>query len=374
MSSLSKKTWIVVFVVALALPSVSTYLPLEKVEIENQRLVPPDVTPQSLVDPSFYLEALAYTRDASPVRARLIQASSHLDFTLFGDSPVPNDVLVGNDGWLYGTEAIEEVCEGTAPVTAAAENLIDTAHYLRSLGATVVVTVSPAKFAVHPEALTTSQLQYARCAFDNHSSIRHYLSTNPTEGVVDGWALFESLKETGEGPYFKTDTHFTYEASIPWMRAIVDEIDATVWDDSAIHNEGEVLFIGNLMTLIGLGRPEVIDKVTIDRGVDTAPDEQMHERFSEAQTATEIYRNSGSVIEGQSVMLKDSFMDIPDSSIAQFFGDLTMTDWRSGQSVDYFVERAIAADVVIIETSEEALASRFGDRGLLQQLQAASSD
>lgn len=373
MSTLSKKTWIVIFVVALALPSASTYLPLEKVEIENQRLVAPDVTPRSLVDPSFYREILAYTRDASPVRARLIQASSYLDFGLLGDSPVPNTVLVGTDGWLYGTEAIEEICESAVPVTVATKNLIETADYLRSLGAEVVVAVSPAKFAVHPENLTESQRQYARCALAGHESIRTDMS-NAGDGVVDAWTLFEGLKATEHDPYFKTDTHFTYEASIPWMQAIVSEIDPTVWDDSAIENEGKVRFLGNLMTLIGLGQPELVDKVTIDRGMEVTPDKQMHERFSEEQTATEIYRNSGVVIEERALMLKDSFMDIPAPSIAQFFGDLTMTDWRSGQSVDYFVEQAVSADVIIIETSEEALASRFEDRGLLEKLQAAASD
>lgn len=372
MSRLGKRFWVVLFPLVLLAPTISSFLPIDRVEIDNKRLVAPKIDAQNLTDPRFYRSVLAYARDASPIRARLIQGSSLLDFKVFGDSPAPNDVLVGDGGWLYGREAIRELC-APASATTAAQNLVDTVDFLRSQGVQTLFTVAPAKFAIHPEHLTDVQAELAECAKANDEILRQYFAGSDPDGLINSWSVFETLKSEGTDPYFKTDTHFNYAGSIPWMKALVTALDRDIWDEDAIVDYGRTDFIGNLMTLIGLGRPESARLVIIDRGLPRTPTEQLHDRFSEEQTATERYLSPPSstavLIEGRVIVLKDSFMDLPAPSFAQYFHDLTVTDWRSQDSVDYFIQNALAADVVIIQTAEHSILERFAHRSLREALQ-----
>ena len=363
----------IVFWVAVLIPSASALLPIDPAEIENRRLVLPEISIQNLMSPTFYRDALIYVRDANPVRAWLIKTGSSLDLSVFHDSPQPQRVLLGEEDWLYGRKSIEGLCQGS-PETAAS-NLISLAEELALGGTTVVFTVAPAKFVVHPEHLTEQQARLAKCGLETSSRLRNMLAANAPAGSVDSWILFESVKREGAVPYFQTDSHFNHEGAMPWIEMLVSEIAPHIWDSDAVVDVGITTKVGNLMGILGLAIPEESRELLVDRGLPRTPAIQKHQRFSQSHSATEQFlAPSGTqapLISGKAVMLKDSFMDLPAPSLSQYFADLTIMDWRDPVSIQFFLEQAHEADVVLIEVSEESILSRFVDDAVLRALREA---
>ena len=375
MRPLTRRLVISFFLLAITLPAVSILLPIKSPEVENRLISAPEFSASRLIDPAFYREVLRYTSDANPVRALLIDVGTGLDYNLFGDSPNPNAVLLGMNGWLYGRKAIGSLCQSGSP-SASVQELLDVVAFLRAQGIDVIFTVAPAKFAIHSENLTGVQSELAQCAQQTSRLLRMELSATADSGYIDSWALFENIKSRGDPSYFRTDTHFNHTASIVWMEAIVTRIEPRIWQDSAVRSREESFFIGNLMKLIGRREVESVYEMVVDRGFSRRPSEQLHTPFSETETATQrflaVASGSRPLIDGRVFVLKDSFMDISAPSLAQYFKDVTFTDWRSEESVRYFVEQSPSADIVIIETSEEDLLNRFGDKGLLSALRDAA--
>lgn len=368
MTKLTQRLVILLFPMALALPAASILLPTEPTEIENRRLEAPEVSFDRLDEPRFYRELGAYIRDANPVRALLIRGGTGIDYHLFGDSPNPLSAVVGREGWLYQRKQFEVLCEGDP--RNAETNLLALVRAIQDTGADVVYTVAPSKFTVVPDYLTEDQARLAACGLESASSLRALLSEEAEPGYVDSWALFSSMRSLGIDPYFKTDTHFNYVGSVPWMQALITAIEPGIWEPGSVQNLGDIQFGGNIALTLGLESSEVVRHVVVDRGLPRDPVERLHDRFGEFHFSTQRYRapegSDTAVIEGRAVVLADSFMDIPAPSLVQYFRDITIMDWRSQDSIDYFLEQAHGADIVIIETSNEGIFQRFGSRDLVE--------
>jgi hypothetical protein len=369
MKPFTKRLLILLFSVSLVLPAASMLLPVEREEIDNRRLIVPEVSLRALTDPRFYLEAVAYVRDANPVRAGLVKVGAGVDFYLFDESPNPNEVLLGTDGWLYRRQLLKDFCD--RPADRVVSNLTALVREIESEGATVVYTMGPPKFAVHPEHLRQEQLRLATCGIEGSDRMRDELATRASSGYVDGWALFEDLRDEGIETYFLTDTHFNYLGSIPWMEALVSAIDPDIWEPEAVVDNGTVAFEGNLAALILPGLTEEVRQLIVDRGLPRQPAERLHDQRSIDRSSTERYRARGTelppLIESETVMLGDSYLILPTPSLVQYFRDVTVMDWRSDESVAYFLERAHSADVVVIELAAESLYERFADDSLARE-------
>lgn len=368
MRPLTKRLTIGLFAALLLAPTLSALLPVAPSEIENRRIVRPDVSLDRLVEPGFYAEVLRYVRDANPMRTWLIAAGSGLDYWVFGDSPDPLRVLRGEDEWLFARDEIEAGC--SAPPETVAANLVALIEQLREDVPTVVFTVTPSKFVLYDHLLTPDQIELTDCAREASEQLRELLASEAVPGYLDGWEMFETMQASGEQPYFRTDTHFNYSGSVPWMKSLVTEAGG-VWEPGALVDNGMVKRDGNLMTLLGLSISETVHQVLVDRDQPRTPAEQLHQRFGEDYRATQIYLARSvadpGLITGQTVMLKDSFVDLPAPSLVQYFADITLTDWRDEESITYFLDSAREAEIVILETSEEGVWSRFADQSLLEE-------
>lgn len=347
------------FPLVLVAYPLSILLPVETAEIENRAIEPPELDFARMTSYSMYSELLSYVRSANPLRALMIRSAANLDFRFFDDSPDPSRVLKGRDGWLYYRPTLENGC-GEEPETVV-ENVKDLIQRIESAGGTVVFTVAPSKFVIHPESLMDAQERLGSCAREAGARLRRDLASNPLPNYVDGWQLFEDVKAMGTQPYFKTDTHFNFVGSIPWMEALIGNI-SDIWDPRHVEHSGSTLWLGNLTSFMGLDTPEEVEDVTLDRGV-TVTETFVEERMSS-------YQNTGDValIYGKTLILGDSFMDLPRSSIIQFFEDVTTVDWRDADGMDYFLQNATSSDTIIIEVSELDIWDRFRDKTLFEDL------
>lgn len=356
----------ILFPLVLITPPASVLLPIEPVEIENRALQRPDITLRNLTNPSFIREVLSYARVANPMRTLLIRVGAGLDFWVFDDSPDPTRVLKGTDDWLYFRPTFEEPC--TAPPVQVAANVAEFVRRLEQHVPTVVLTVAPSKFVIHPEHLTPEQLELAQCALIAGQEVRALLAASSINHYVDGWELFEQLKAEGTQPYFRTDTHFNFEGSIPWMRALVDEV-GDIWEPEAVQDLGQTMWLGNLMTFIGLDQAEEVRHVVVERNVTGITTE-----IEDIPRASHSRHSSDSVelVSGKTLILGDSFMQLPRASLIQYFADATVVDWRAEEGVDYFIRHAGSAGVIIIEISELDIWDRFGNRDLLESYESVS--
>ena len=361
----TKRLVAVLFSIILFLPAVSILLPVSVAEIENRPLERPEFTVDRLLDTNLYRELLRYVRDANPVRTRLIWLGAGLDFWVFDDSPDPSRVFKGRDDWLFFRKTIVNACS-TEP-EAVVENLEAFVMQLEEEIETVVLTIAPSKYTMQPEWLTADQFRLIGCARAASERLRQLLADATFEHYVDGWALFERVKNAGIQPYFRTDTHFNFEASIPWMKALIDEI-APIWDPSAVRTLGTVDFQGNLMSFLGLPLPEQVQEVVVDRGI--TPEVVTILPGDTAATYRVPEDVNAALIEGSAVIVGDSFMVLPRPSLVQYFREVTVLDWQRGgaqaAAFDAFLDVAFLADIVIIEVSEMDVWPLFADQSFLR--------
>ena len=364
MRPLTKRLLAILFPISLVLPSASVLLPITPVEIENRRLEFPEISIERLIEPGFYQKAFEYVRDGSPMRVWLVKLGTGLDYWVFDDSPNPTEVFKGRDDWLFFRETVDNAC--SEPPDVVAENLEMFASRLAEDVPTVVVTVAPSKFVVHPEHLTEAQMELTRCGHEASQELRALLASSRLAHYIDSWAIFQRLKEEGVQPYFRTDTHFNYEGSIPWIQSIVGEL-ADIWDPSAVEDQGHHDFVGNLMRFLALQYPERVKNVIVDRGLQRQP-------IAGDLFTTRRYRPSVSdetpVIEEQTLVIGDSFMRLPEPSLVQYFRNITVMDWGDPASVRDFIIEAPSSDIVIIEVSELDIWSTFADTRLLEMYEA----
>jgi len=231
----------------------------------------------------------------------------------------------------------------------------------------VVLTVAPSKFVIHPEHLTAHQVELTECARVAGERLRALLGAGEIGSYLDAWDLFEKEKTAGMQPYFRTDSHFNFEASIPWIEGLVGLIEGDIWDPNAVRDLGETDWQGNLMVFIALRQPERAREVVVDRGFDRGTVE------GETELDVRRYRAESQtvpLIRGDTVVVKDSFMNLPEPSLAQYFSTVTMLDWRSPEIFAEIEEWVPNADTVILEISEMDVWGLFADARFLEAYEA----
>lgn len=351
------------FLLILIAYPLSILLPIEQPNIENIAVEPPEVSLGRIGDYGMYRDIFLFVRSSNPMRTALIQTAAHIDFNLLGDTPDPKRVLLGTDGWMYYRPTLEIGCD--ASVEDVVRNLEWLTHSLEQAGATVVLTIAPSKSSVRPQNMTPDQLELGQCAIEAGQKLRNRVASSAIEHYVDSWDTFERLEKRGIESYFKTDTHFNFIASIPWMRSLIDEVSAT-WNLAAVRDAGTTQWLGNLTEFAGLNvleNAELVEKIVIDRQV------EVREVASEGRMSQFRSEGADPVIAGQTVILGDSFMELPRPSLVQFFANVTTLDWRDQASMQYFIEHAFEQDLIYIEVSELDVWDRFSDLSLFADLQ-----
>lgn len=363
----TQKLMAVVFVVFLALPALSSVLPIEVGEIENRDVSAPDVSAANLVDPAFYVDYLRYVRDSNPMRAAMVWLATGVDYRVFGDSPNPSQVVLGEDGWMFARNSIDTMC--VESLDTPIYNFHTFVSEVAATGASTFYTVVPSKFTVYPELVGSERQDLIRCGIDGGIVLDTQFEAMQSDGYIDSWNVVQAA--AADEIYFRTDTHLNYLGVLPWMEAIIEKIAPGLWDEAAVVETGPVEFAGNLGVLVGPGIREPVESYEVDRGFSTEPFETDHEALSTVHFSTERFVNDpevAPVIPGRSWWLKDSFGDLPRASMAQYFEDLTIVDWRSDDSINFFLSEFSENDTVIVEIVDEGVIHRFNDPDLVDRI------
>ena len=124
------------------------------IPVERLGLKPPRLDRQTLLENEYYLSFDQYFNDSFSLRSPLIFAKRWLDYRLFSMTETTS-VHVGNKGWLYSRQSIEdyrkEACHDASVVEQLALDLHAVEQMIEASGRQFIFTVAPNKATIYPE-------------------------------------------------------------------------------------------------------------------------------------------------------------------------------------------------------------------------------
>ena len=100
----------IVFVVALVVPGLALAAGVRPIDLEGRPLASlPRLDPGSLSEPETYAAIDRWIADRFPGRNAAVGAHAAIDYGVLGGSTTP-DIIVGQDGWLFGRSELEPDC------------------------------------------------------------------------------------------------------------------------------------------------------------------------------------------------------------------------------------------------------------------------
>jgi len=343
---------------------------------ENRALAPPpDISIGSILDQRMYAGIEDYLEDHLPLRERGVAADAWIDFHVFDDSPRPDRVLVGADGWLFNTNSFEGTCidlPSAAEVVANADLL---AAVLAAAGKDVLITVVPHKHTVYPDRLG-SLADRAGCALAVAETLHRQLEATPPSGYVDVWDLLTGAKGGPDPVYRRDDTHWSPAGSALGAAALLDGLAPGLWETASALDEGIVGRVGDLTRQMGLSHAESYRSLVVDRPGTTVRETDITVDGLPAATRYEAVVPTGTpVVSGTTVLLGDSYAaHQAGPHLAPYFADLYRVTWRGVRletrccrfdigprraPEQWLLEHLAIADQVIIETVEMRFWERF---------------
>ncbi len=156
--------------------------------------------------------------DALPIRQNLIQSVNALRYRFFrsGDDAVQ----LGQGGWLYLTQDVQQPANATKSWQTRAEAVIRLSTALQARGVKLVMAVSPSKARIHPEHLLGTKLSSDMQA--GYAGFTNTLERGGVSVVHLETALGAAAKR--QEVYYRTDTHWNTAGARVAARAVAQTI------------------------------------------------------------------------------------------------------------------------------------------------------
>src|SRR5688572_16774946 len=146
----------------------------------------------------------------SIVQRLAVQLRNGVSYRLVGF--VDNERLVsGNDGWLfYRPEFTDGRCLDEAQTAARLRAFAVLMDVGRAAGIDMVMTMSPDKSTIYPEALNSTFRGYWRCRVENSATLRRLIKQELPDLIDHAEpVLAEKARQPDIQLYYVTDTHWT---------------------------------------------------------------------------------------------------------------------------------------------------------------------
>jgi hypothetical protein len=148
--------------------------------------------------------------ERSIVQRAAVQLRNVVGYRLVGF--VDNERLVsGNDGWLfYRPEFTDGRCLDEAETAARLRGFAVLMDIGRAAGIDMVMTMSPDKSTIYPEALNATMRGYWKCRIENSAVLRRLIEQELPELIDHAEPLLaEKARHPDISLYYVTDTHWT---------------------------------------------------------------------------------------------------------------------------------------------------------------------
>lgn len=247
------------FLIILVFPSIQQYFPIiPKAESrEKRKLADKPKCDIISLDP-FPLAYENYYNDNFSLRSQLVKLKSNLSIHLFRQSPMPDKVIIGRNGWLYLVKDELDTYRGKLHFQESDLNKLSSEvkrrqDYLQERGIKMYFVIAPTKYTIYPEHLPS----YVRPV--NSTTRTDQVKQSLIEAGIGVLDLRDTLKKAKEERmlFYKTDNHWNNLGSFVAYRAIISEIQKDFpeipllnWSDFSIEQRSRLG--GNTANLMNL--------------------------------------------------------------------------------------------------------------------------
>ena len=305
--------------------------------------------------------------DRIPLRSRAIKSDGWIDQHVFHEDPafgggsVPR-IIHGKDGYLFLNDDFGMGCQSAAVVPQIVTGISNFMSVIEKSGRQAIYTVAPNKTTLHSELLPDDQGSLD-CLNQYSDGLWQGLSAANIDGYVDlKSALSSAMQKTREPLYLRKDSHWDSAGSAAAAKAVIDELQPGLWDDSALQYKGLIDYIGDLTFLEGNPVVDQTPLYEVVRPEITAGTPEIWD----GGDLTHIYRRytntgpAGSLITAKTVIMVDSFGVEAVGRIIPYFADITFVHFDS-LTADDLISEINQADLVWVMSVERAVGDRFSD-------------
>ena len=180
------------------------------INMERIGLKPPRLDGPALLDNAYYLSFDQYLNDSFSLRSPLIFAKRWLDYRLFKMTDAKG-VHVGDNGWLYSRQSIEdyrkEACGGSADTDRLVLELHAIERIIEASGRRFIFIVAPSKSTIYPEYVGFVP-QSTTCNRSQYDLLLETLGSHPLKSFVSLEQLLQNAKKSHALLYDKTSTYW----------------------------------------------------------------------------------------------------------------------------------------------------------------------
>lgn len=305
--------------------------------------------------------------DRIPLRSRAIKSDGWIDQHVFHEDPafgggsVPR-IIHGKDGYLFLNDDFGMGCQSAEFVPQIVTSIGKLVDVINQSGRQAIYTVAPNKTTLHSELLPDDQGSLD-CLNQYSDGLWQGLSAANIDGYVDlKSALSSAMQKTREPLYLRKDSHWDSAGSAAAAKAVIDELQPGLWDDSALQYKGQIDYTGDLTFLEGNPVVDQTPLYEVVRPEITAGTPEIWD----GGDLTRIYRRytntgpAGSLITAKTVIMVDSFGVEAVGRIIPYFADITFVHFDALPPVD--VANLIAKSEIFWSMSvERAVGDRFRD-------------
>lgn len=334
----------------------------------------PELSWSAVSDGSYFSDLETKMVETFPLRTRVVEAQAMFRWKVLDDSPNPDKVLLGTDGWMYYRRAVQEPCHMGEFVEPTVAEMLRVSRMAYAMGADPLTVVPPVKQAIYPEHMTDTLREFAACAIDAQERLRAALLVAPFPRFVDAWGVLEEAKSV-HGPthilYWMRDTHWNSLGAAVTGAAIMN--DYLPQADAAgglsfvrsLPYRGDIAVLGGLQATEQterwvLKRPKAVERTNGDTDY-VVSDDAAKRRGLSVETRDAVV--DGLPMLDDLVLLGDSFRLNIREMLAAFAHQFQVVQWDRYQP-SWLIDRVEAGATLVLESVDRLSDRRYLDRDL----------
>lgn len=292
--------FIVICMVICVLPFAGMAVYRTDTTTENKTLAAaPKLTKDGSINLEYFEELAAYFEDHFSFRQELVSADAWIQSKIFKVSNV-DTVLVGNDGWLFYTDTVDDYLRRNTMTERQAFNTVNNLRllqeYVTGKGAAFLFTVPPNKNSLYDD----NMIYYVNQKAGDVKNI-DVLTPKLLEAGISYVDLFEPFEKNEEILYLKRDSHWNNKGAALAYNTILDNLMIEHETYEAVKAVREETAYGDLNTMLYplIAKPEWDYYYQYESGWSyTSEDDDVEAAWLETENAEG---------EGNLLMFRDSF-------------------------------------------------------------------
>jgi alginate O-acetyltransferase complex protein AlgJ len=305
-----------------------------------------------------------YINDHLALKDISLRIDSYIDQKIFREQPAfgasnTPRVLEGEEGYLFLKDAFDDACNGHGTPESISQNVERFANIIQQSGRRIVVAVAPDKSSIVIDKLPKNNAQ-SECHRLNQDRLWKSLAEAEIAGYVDLRSILRGEVLLNRRPlYFRQDSHWNQEGSLIAVKQLVEKFQPNIWEQSAVVFHGITPYTGDLEGMRGGSRIDETPSFGVLRQQIEVVTSLYDQNYPPGyRRISEMSGPSGSLIEGDTALMFDSFGMVAIENIVPYFKELKTI--HMGEFIpDEWIEMIKAADNVLFLCVERSLGYRL---------------